>query len=374
MLKMQSKAISIAASQDQPTLSKEQKAFNTLIRKIEEKRSNLAAWQAAIPLYQSQYVSEFLPLLETTQAMKIELLYCLDSACEQKGLNAAERRMIHALISNLSADLIMERDDEDLKSLYNKHSDSDFDAEEAAVLDSMKAMLENELGLDFDDDLELSTPEDLLAHAQKLMEEQQTQHFAEQEAQAEHQAKRKKTAKQIAKEAQQKAEEQETHLSIRELYRKLASALHPDREPDLQERARKTELMQRINQAYDQKNLLLLLELQMELEHIDQATINNISASRLKHYNKILKEQLSELEHETVQVVEEFKEQFGLSPFEHVAPATILRHLANDIVETQQAIRESKKEILELQDIKKVKIWLKNVKRQSEMDYFDRPF
>lgn len=159
-----------------------------------------------------------------------------------------------------------------------------------------------------------------MARAKALMEEQQTQYFAEQEAQAERRAKRKKTAKQIEKETQLQAEEQETHLSIRELYRKLASSLHPDREPDLQERERKTELMQRINQAYDQKNLLLLLELQMELEHIDQTTINNISASRLKHYNKILKEQLAKLEQETWQVIEEFKAQFGLSPLSTSLP------------------------------------------------------
>lgn len=373
MLKTQSKAISIAANQDQPTLSKEQKAFNTLIGKIEVKRANLAAWQEVIPAYQKKYVSEFLPLLETTQQMKIELLYCLDRACEQKGLSSTECRMMHELISHLAADLIMERDDEDLKNLYNKHSDSDFDTEEAAAMEGLKAMMESKLGLDMSD-FDMNSPEDLIAHAKILMQEQQAQHFAEQEAQAEQQAKRKKTAKQIAKEAQLQAEEQETHLSIRELYRKLASALHPDREPDLQERERKTELMQRINQAYDQKNLLLLLELQMELEHIDQASINNISVSRLKHYNKILKEQLAELEHETLQVVEEFKEQFGLSPFEHVSSGNIMRHLAIEIVEIQQAIRQSKDELLIFKDIKKVKAWLKNLQRQSKMDDFDRLF
>jgi curved DNA-binding protein CbpA len=37
---------------------------------------------------------------------------------------------------------------------------------------------------------------------------------------------------------------------VREVFRKLASELHPDRETDPAEHARKTELMQRVNQAY----------------------------------------------------------------------------------------------------------------------------
>jgi hypothetical protein len=46
----------------------------------------------------------------------------------------------------------------------------------------------------------------------------------------------------------------------------LVAALHPDREPDEQERKRKTELMQRVNTSYGKKYLLLLLELQLEIE------------------------------------------------------------------------------------------------------------
>ncbi|MGA7951760.1 MAG: molecular chaperone DnaJ, partial [Thiobacillaceae bacterium] len=150
--------------------------------------------------------------------------------------------------------------------------------------------------------------------------------------------------------------------------------LHPDREPDQQERDRKTELMQRINQAYDKKNLLLLLELQLELEHIDQATINNITAGRLKHYNKILKEQLNELENEIYDTVEMFKAQFGISPIARISPSIIMRNLAADIVGIQHAIRDLKSELFIFQDIKKLKAWLKEARRRRNMEYFETPF
>jgi hypothetical protein len=374
MLNIQTKSISIVIGQDQPHLSKEQKAFNTLIKKIDAKRVRLAAWQEIIPSYQRKYAKELAPLVKTSQDIEIELVHYLDRTSGQKGLTSTERRMIDDLISELAGRLAAERDDADLKSIYNKHSGSDFDAEETAAVEGMKSMFEEVLGVDLGDDFDMSSPEELLKRAQAHMHEQQTEHQAHRQAQEKRQANRKKTAKQIAKESQQLAEEQQTSQSIRELYRKLASALHPDREPDPQERDRKTVLMQRINQAYDNKNLLLLLELQLELEHIDQATINNITAGRLKHYNKILKEQLNELEHEIFHTEDMFKTQFGISPFTQLSPSTIMRNLASDIVGVQHTIRELKDDLLVFQDIKKIKAWLKDLRRRPKLDYFDIPF
>ncbi len=374
MLNIQTKTISIVIGQDQHHLSKEQKAFNTLIKQIDAKRVRLAAWQEIIPSYQRKYARELAPLVKTSQDIEIELVHCLDRTSDQKGLTSTERRMIDDLVSELAGRLAAERDDATLKNIYNKHSGSDFDAEETAAVEGMKSMFEDVLGVDLGDDFDMSSPEELLKRAQAHLHEQQTQDQADRQAQEERRAKRKKTAKQIAKESQQLAEEQQTSQSIRELYRKLASALHPDREPDPQERDRKTVLMQRINQAYDKKNLLLLLELQLELEHIDQATINNITAGRLKHYNKILKEQLNELEHEIFHTEDMFKTQFGISPFTQLSPSTIMRNLATDIVGVQHTIRELKNDLLVFQDIKKVKAWLKDMRRRPKMDYSDCPF
>ena len=153
--------------------------------------------------------------------------------------------------------------------------------------------------------------------------------------------------------------------SVRELYRKLVSALHPDRESDPQERDKKTALMQRVNHAYDQKNLLLLLELQ--LEHIDQTTINNIAAGRLNHYNKILKEQLDALEHEILHIEDTFKIQFGIPPFAKISPSAVMRNLAADITGLQHAIRELEDDLLVFQDIKKLTAWPKATRRRQKL-------
>jgi hypothetical protein len=246
----------------------------------------------------------------------------------------------------------------------------------AANIKGMKSMMEDVLGVDLGDDLDTSSPEDLLKRVEAQMEEEWAQDNAERQAWEEHRPKRKKSAKQLAKEAKQQAEEQQVSQSIREVYRKLVSALHPDREPDIQERKRKTALMQRVNEAYEKRNLLQLLKLQLELEHIDQATVNNISEDRLKHYNKILKEQLAELEQEIFHVEGGFMVQFGINPFDSVSPGTIMRDLTTEIVGVQHTIQDIKKDVIAFEDIKKVKVWLKKVQREAAKmdDYGDCPF
>jgi len=99
---------------------------------------------------------------------------------------------------------------------------------------------------------------------------------------------------------------------VREIFRKLASALHPDRESDTKQREAKTVLMQKVNQACTANDLLTLLELQLRIEQIDASHIANASAQRLKHYNKVLTEQLGELRMEVERVEMGFRVDFGL--------------------------------------------------------------
>jgi hypothetical protein len=283
--------------------------------------------------------------------------------------------MISELIAGLAGDLIEESDDAQLKAAYNRHSQSDYDSEAAAELEDMKSVLEAMLGVELGDDLDTNSPEEVLQRAHARMEELQAQETAENQAREERRAKRKKSAKQLAAQARQEAEQAQLSQSIREVYRKLASALHPDREPDPQERERKTALMQRANQAYGKNNLLQLLELQLELEHIDQSAINDISEDRLKHYNSILKEQLGELDQEILHVEARFRYSYGIPPFIELSPDTVVRNLAGDIAELQQSIRDLEKDLLVFEDLKKFKSWLKGIKRRQAVHRFDEmPF
>jgi DnaJ-domain-containing protein 1 len=275
-------------------------------------------------------------------------------------------KKLSALIVDLALSVLDEGDDEAMKALYNQHRRSDFDAEATAQLEQMKFMLEDTLGVDLGDEVDLRSPEELLARLQT--------HFQAQE-EARPQAKpRKKTAKQPAREAQREAEAQQLSQSLREVYRKLASALHPDREADPEERPRKTALTQQANEAYERGNLLELLELQLQLEHIDPAHLANLSADRLKHYLRILKDQVRELDAELQGIERRPAAEFGLPPFGKLTPTGLMAQLRADVAATEIQLRRLQKQIDAAGDLKSLKAWLKTVTRRPPLPDFDLRF
>ncbi len=373
-----SDSISISLKQKSERLSKPQKLFNSLIGRIGKQRALLAAWEAVMPRFQQHYAANLQPLLEQTLAMRLEFVRGLDTAYSQngkKGLSKSERRYVHELLSDLAEELANETDSAEMKALYQKYSGVDFDQEEAEMMANMKAMMEFELGVDLGDDLDMSSPDAFIKQMQARLAEEQENQEKHAQAENERRAKRKKSTKQHAKEEKQLAEEKRVNLSLREIYRKLASALHPDRELDPAERERKTVLMQRVNQAYDKKNLLQLLELQMEIEHIDQTAINSLSEERLAHYNKILKEQLAELEQQVRFVDYDFKMRFGIDPYSSLKPDSLLRHLEQDIVLARQALRDIESDVKASQNLASLKALIKEMRRRErEDDFYDVPF
>jgi hypothetical protein len=368
------KAISIATGQNQSPLSKGQKTFNTLIKQIEQRRARLSAWEAAIPPYRQKYAGELVPLVEALEALQAKMAYSLDRAIGLKGITKTERNKIAHLITSLARELLEGRDDAELKALFNKHSRTDYDDEEAASLKDAQSALEEMLGVELGDDVDMNSPEDLLKRVEAHVQERQAQYEADRQAQEERLARRKKSAKQLTREAQKHAEEAQISQSIREVYRKLASALHPDREPDPVERDRKTVLMQRTNLAYGNNDLLQLLELQLELEHIDQAALNSLSESRLKHFNKILKDQLGELEQEIQNIEGGFKAQFHIPPYFDLPPSALISMLTSDITSVQLAIRGLKIDLIEIEDAKKFKAWLKALRHRPGRENVDDLF
>ena len=364
--------ISISLKQKNDRLSKPQKLFNSLISRIGKQRVLLAAWEVVMPRFHQHYAANLQPLLEQTHAMRLEFVRRLDVAFAQKGLSKTERRLVRDWLIDLITELANETDNAEIKALYHKYAGIDFDQEEAEMMAGMKAMLEHELGMDLGDDLDMKSPDAFIKQMQaRLAEEQEKQAQAE----SERRAKRKKSAKQVAKEEKLLEEEKRVNLSLREIYRKLASALHPDRELDPAERERKTALMQRVNQAYDKKNLLQLLELQLEIEHIDQTTINSLSEDRLAHYNQILKEQLFELEEQVRFVDYDFRMRFGMDPYASLKPESLMRILEKNIVLARQSLRDIESDVNATQNLASLKALIKEMRRRErEDDFYDMPF
>ncbi|KGB92488.1 MULTISPECIES: J domain-containing protein [Burkholderia] len=364
-------AVAIAPSHETASLSKAQKTFNTLVEQIEKRRERLGAWEAVMPAFQKKFVDGLLPLEQEATALRIRLIHLLDDAFLQKGLSKAEQRTLSDLIADMARDLLHTSDDAALKVIYHRHAGSDRVGNATAAPEPTKPKREPESQSPSPEDLDSLSPDELAERMQAELDAQFERDMAAHAAREAQRAKRKKAPKQSAAQARIEAEQAESNKSIREIYRKLASALHPDRESDPNEQTRKTALMQRVNHAYDKGNLLQLLELQLEIEQIDRRAIDGLGEARLTRYNGILEEQLRELDREIEHVEHDFRRTYGIASSTKVTPDTVLRMLTRDIAGMQRSNQDLAVALREFEDPDNVRRWLKDMKRQPAASRFD---
>ena len=361
-------AVAIAPGHETASLSKAQKTFNTLVKQIEKRRERLGAWDAVMPAFQKKFVDALLPLEQESTALRIKLLHLLDDAFLQKGLSKAEQRTLSDLIADMARDLMQVSDDAALKVIYNRHVGFGNVGSAAA---EPEADSEPQSQSQSPEDLDSLSPDALAERLQAELDAQFERDMAAHAAREAQRAKRKKAPKQSAAQARIEAEQAESSKSIREIYRKLASALHPDRETDPREQERKTVLMQRVNHAYAKGNLLQLLELQLEIEQIDRRAIDGLSEARLTRYNGILEEQIRELDQEIQHVENDFRRTYGIASSTKVAPDTVMRMLTRDIAGMQRGNQDLAVALREFEDPDKVRDWLKDMKRRPASSRFD---
>ena len=353
------------------TLSKAQKTFNRLIAQIQERRQQLAAWQAFEPTFQRLLAQEVEPLERRCDELRLDLLRCFDAAHHGAGTTKAERKKLSALIADLARELLARSDDPALLDLHDRHSPvshAQGRREDAAWLQSMA---EDVLGLPADAAGDLATPQDLL---DAMLRQAGQERAAAAQAQAGADPG-PSAARARARQARAAAQAQEASGSLREVYRKLASALHPDREPDAAERARKTAWMQRANAAYARKDLLALLELQIEAEQIDRSRVGEIDEKRLRRYLRVLQEQVRELDQELRAVAQPFAASLPARASLAPTPHAVLQALQADVATLRRQVAAIRADLAAFRDPRALKAWLRQVRvSRAARDDLDEMF
>ncbi len=332
-------------------LSPVQRKYNTLLEKIDKQKADLEQWQQAHHSCQQQVAGKYEPLRNRLTQEQLKLLLVLDDALHRHKFTKKQRQQLTDIIIHLCEQLIDETDDEAFMVLYQRYqpeAEPDFSPEEQAEMDTaLRAAFEDTFGIQLDESIDLNNPE---AIAQAVLEHQSRQQ--------QNQKPRKKTAKQQAKETQEKAEAEAAQQSIQSVYRQLVKALHPDRESDADERARKTQLMQAVTVAYEEKNLIKLLELQLQETQISQQ-LHQLGDDKINAFIKLLENQWQQLKSETQQIEINYKQMLGLSPWEKLTPKKLHSVLKNDIAQLEQKIKDIQQDRRLFEgDIQALKAWL----------------
>lgn len=350
------------------TLTKTQKQFHTLVKKIALLKDELALWNDTIPREARMLRAEYDPLRDEYNTLRVELVQLLDRACADKRVTKSEKKKLRHLIPQITAELMQEQPGELVKSIHDRYSDAGFDAEDQAAAEAAKAMMEEMFGVELGDDIDLDDPEQLRKVAEKIAQDQYDQHEEQQRRSEAQRATRKKTAKQIEKEQKLQAEAAQARKSLQDVFRKLAAALHPDRAPDDAERERRTGLMQRANVAYEKSDLLQLLELQLEVEQVDQTHIETLPDERVKHYIKVLKEQCDELRDAINEAQLPFLFQFNMSPYQTLKPDVVVERLNYELEDMRSRVNILRDDLLRLAETTQLKQWLRDYRIPKEPD------
>jgi DNA repair exonuclease SbcCD ATPase subunit len=272
-------------------LSKLQKQFNANVKKINDLKQRLEEEGNQLKTIMTKIQAEIIPLERRHNEKIVELVRVFDRHHDDTFFKKKEKEKIADFILNHTEDLIR-AGFEELKEVHDKYADETFDEMDAEAEDMtasmMKDMMGSMFGIDFEEDADVSNPQKMQEYIAQKMEEKE----AEAEAKK---ASKKKTAKQIEKEEKIKLEANNISKAARSIYTDLVKAFHPDRERDEDERLRKTEIMKRVTQAYEKDDLFELLRLKIELQGSDIESLT-MADEQLKYYNKILKEQVNELE------------------------------------------------------------------------------
>ena len=308
-----------------PVLARQQEHFNVLVRDVALWRGALAGWEERMDRYE-QAVE---PLRRELQAAWRDWVFALDDASLRPELSRAERKQLVELVRQAVAPLPVD-DDPEMAALAARVRHED-----AAAADSDEQRVNG------------------------VAEHWETQAAAAAAQRAQWAADRRAASASNRR----RKEEEDVSRSVRDLYRRLASALHPDREPDARERERKTRLMQEANDAHAAQNLLALLELQLQAEQMDANHLAAADRKRLQHYVTVLQEQLADLQSETRRLEAAFRAATGLPPGSGLQARKADRMISAEAQRLRSdllALRRQTRSLLEEEDMRE---WLRALRK-----------
>lgn len=287
----------VAVATPDKATTREQRAFNRLAEQIRRKRQDLADWQAWLDGYRERMAGEYEPLRRRQYDLELQLVRRLDAVLEPgsgRRLGKATRATLLRYLDERIHELLDAggAGEDELAALLRKHADEDVEDLREQDRQFERELAESMIGGLFGEDVldghQGDDAESLFRHVDEKLRERSAAAGARQPR-----GKRAEAA------AERRAQaEREASQSVRDIFRKLASSLHPDRELDPAQRARKTELMQQATRAYQHNDLLQLLTLQVQGEQIDARHLAGLPDARLKHYNAVLRDQVAALEDE----------------------------------------------------------------------------
>ena len=352
-----------------PGLSAAQQRFNRLLAKIDKLEGQVTQMQTLADAFRPLYQGTLEPLREEHRACVRRMVLCLDERLQRKGLTLAQHRNGTEILCSLCK-MLAAYGDEAMAALHDQRSARTLREKEQDQAAMMRSMVEGVLG----QPLDLDAQDDSLDPLEAVMRASHERlHEAMQAEEAQREAAQARRKKKSPTPAQIKAgqEKEDANTVLRQVYRQLASALHPDRERDPAEAQRKTALMSEANAAYAKQDLVALLHLQLRIAQADAQDLLQQPEERIATMSRLLSQQADELENELFARQQHLKNEFDLEIYQQPTAAALRRELDRQAKELKEELDFMEKDIAQVHDDAGFKRWLKaQVKMSRQGDYF----
>jgi len=357
---------------EQARLSAAAQAFNLQLKRIDKLKSQLQALDALCQAHRLAWHERVTPLEKRQRQLMREMVLFLDERLSGKVLTARQRDTARSLLCNM-ARMLASGGDAEMAAVHDRHSPQTLADAEREEADALRAQLEAALGEPLAAHDGDASPEEMLRAAMERLRQAQE---AEQERRRQAAEKRKARKKPSAAQAQAQARMEDATTTLRKLFRQLASALHPDREPDAQRRLTKTALMSEANAAYERQDLVALMQIQQRAALADPLAAAQLSDEKLAALTQLLKQQVAELERERAARQQQLAMEFDVPMGWSATPDTLQTVLAQRVMALEEALAAMSHDLAHLHDDAALKRWLaqerKAMSRQArDLDPFD---
>ncbi len=346
-------ALQALAPGEQP-LTAAARAFNLQLTRVDKLKAQLDELDALGQAHRAERHRWLAPLQAQRRQRMRDLALALEAQLQGKALSRLQQTTATEALCGL-AQTLADEGEVDMVALHDRHSRQTLAQKKQAAADALRARLEAALGEPLADDGQALSTEELLREGMARWR------AAQEEAQARRQAKaqaRKARQKPGARQAEEQAQAADADTQLRTLFRQLASALHPDREPDEAERQRKTALMSEANTAYARKDLVTLMQIQLRAELADPAAVSRLADDRLAALTLLLKQQVAGLERERAARQGQLAAEFDLPHGQVANPNTLRQHLLGQVQALESAVAQLAHDLAQVQDAADLKRWL----------------
>ena len=345
----------------QASLSAAARAFNLQLTRIDKLQSQLRELEALERAHRLALDEQLTPLQKRHAQAKREMALLLEQRLGGKALTTPQREEARQILCGLARTLAQDGDAE-MAALHDRHHRQSLAELARERADALRAQLEQALGEPLGADYEGASADEVLrAGMRRLRQSVEDEQARRREATEKRKARKKPGAVQAAAQAQI----QDAETSLRTLFRQLASALHPDREPDAQARLAKTALMSEANAAYERKDLVALMQIQQRAALADPQGTAQLGDDRLAALTRLLKQQVADLERERAgrnyRLAAEFEVPSGLGS----TPKTLQMVLQTQVLALEEALAVLARDLERVQTDAGLKRWLTEQRQES---------